>query len=63
MDRIVGGSHFRCDLDEMINIMKKLISYNSGMSIPEFIVDTEIGKVPLRLDYVVRNSNGKYKRK
>ena len=60
MDRIVGGSHFRCDLDEMINIMKKLISYNSGMSIPEFIVDTEIGKVPLRLDYVVRNSNGKY---
>ena len=40
--------------------MKKLISYNSGMSIPEFIVDTEIGKVPLRLDYVVRNSNGKY---
>ena len=60
MDRIVGGSHFRCDLDEMIDIMKKLISYNSGMSIPEFIIDTKIGKVPLRLDYVVRNANGKY---
>ena len=60
MDRIIGGSHFRCGLDEMIDIMKKLISYNTGMSIPEFIVDTEIGKIPLRLDYVVRNSNGKY---
>jgi len=60
MDRINGGSHFRCDLDEMIDIMKKLISYNTGMVIPEFIIDTEIGKIPLRLDYVVRNENGKY---
>ena len=60
MDRIAGGSHFRCDLDEMIEIMKKLISYNTGMAIPEFIIDTEIGKIPLRLDYVVRNENGKY---
>ena len=60
MDRIKGGSHFRCTLDEMIDIMKKLLGYNTGLAIPEFIVDTQIGKIPLRLDYVIRNSNGKY---
>ena len=60
MDKIKGGSHFRCDLDTMINIMKQLIGLNSGLAIPEFIIDTEIGKIPLRLDYVTRNDEGKY---
>ena len=60
MDRIRGGSHFRCDLDDMVNIMKKLVGYNSGLAIPEFIIDTQIGKIPLRLDYVTRNEEGKY---
>lgn len=60
MDRIKGGSHFRCDLDIMVNIMKKLVGYNSGLAIPEFIIDTQIGKIPLRLDYVTINEEGKY---
>ena len=60
MDQINGGEHFRCNLDKMIDIMKSLISYNSGRSIPEFIIDTKIGKIPLRLDYVKRDDNGKY---
>ena len=59
-DKITGSSHFRCDLNTMIDIMKKLIGFNGGLSIPEFIIDTEIGKTPLRLDYVTRNENGKY---
>jgi len=58
MDKINGGSHFRCDLDVMIDIMKKSIGFTSGF--PECIIDTEIGKIPLRLDYVTRNENGKY---
>lgn len=57
MDRIKGGSHFRCDLDTMIKIMKESIGFTSGF--PECIIDTEIGKTPLRLDYVERK-NGKY---
>jgi len=58
MDRINGGSHFRCDLDVMIDIMKKSIGFTSGF--PECIIDTEIGKIPLRFDYVTKNENGKY---
>jgi lysine 2,3-aminomutase len=61
MDRIKGGAHFRCELDTMVNIMKELIGFNSGLAIPDFIVDTnELGKTPLRLDYVVRGADGKY---
>jgi lysine 2,3-aminomutase len=60
MDKINGGEHFRCSLDKMIEIMKSLISYNSGRALPEFVVDSEIGKIPLRLDYVQRLENGKY---
>lgn len=60
MDKIVGGEHFRCDLDKMIDIMKSLISFNSGRSIPEFVVDTKIGKIPLRLGYIEKQKNGKY---
>jgi len=61
MDRIKGGSHFRCDLDKMIDIMHKLISWNSGRSIPDFIIDCEIGKISLRYGYVEKMNNGKYK--
>ena len=38
--------------------MKESIGFTSGF--PECIIDTEIGKTPLRLDYVTRNDNGKY---
>jgi len=61
MDRIKGGSHFRCELDKMIDIMHKLISWNSGRSIPDFIIDCEIGKISLRYGYVEKMDNGKYK--
>lgn len=61
MDMIKGGSHFRCELDKMIDIMHKLISWNSGRSIPDFIIDCEIGKISLRYGYVEKMNNGKYK--
>jgi len=60
MDRITGGEHFRIDLEKMIEIMHQLISWNSGRVIPEFVVDSEIGKVPLRYGYIEKNNNGKY---
>lgn len=60
MDRIKGGDHFRCELDTMVNIMKELVGFTSGLAVPDFIIDTEIGKIPLRLDYVTRDVDGKY---
>jgi lysine 2,3-aminomutase len=60
MDKIQGGEHFRCDLDTMINLMKKLVGFNSGLAIPEFIIDTEIGKIPLRYEFITKNENNNY---
>ena len=60
MDKISGGSHFRIDLEKFISIQKELISYNSGLEVPDFIIDSEIGKIPLRLDFVEKQENGKY---
>jgi len=59
MDKIIGGSHFRIDIEKFIDLQKQLLSYNSGLEVPDFIIDSEIGKIPLRLDYVKRE-NGKY---
>lgn len=59
MDKIIGGSHFRVDIEKFIDLQKTLISYNSGLEVPDFIIDSDIGKIPLRLDYVKRE-NGKY---
>jgi len=63
MDRIIGGSHFRCDLNKMIEIMHQLIGWNSGRAIPEFVVDCEIGKTPLRYGYIEKKENDKYELK
>lgn len=60
MDKIKGGAHFRCELDEMVNIMQELIGFTSGLAVPDFIVDTEIGKIPLRAGYIIKNKDGKY---
>jgi len=60
MDKISGGSHFRVDIEKFIDLQKQLISYNSGLEVPDFILDSEIGKVPLRLGFVEKDKNGKY---
>jgi L-lysine 2,3-aminomutase len=60
MDKINGGSHFRIDLDKFISLQKELISFNSGLEVPDFIIDSEIGKIPLRTDFVTKNEEGKY---
>lgn len=54
MDKINGGSHFRVDIEKFINLQKELISFNSGLEVPDFILDSEIGKIPLRTDFVVK---------
>ncbi|MFC1856077.1 KamA family radical SAM protein [Thermodesulfobacteriota bacterium] len=44
---ISGGAHFRVPIEEGINIMKKLRGYTTGFAIPQYILDTPYGKVPL----------------
>ena len=51
-DRIIGSQHFRTSIEKGIEIIKGLRGWTSGYAIPQFIVDTEIGKIPVSPDYI-----------
>ena len=53
-DKIVGSEHFRTTIEKGIEIIKGLRGFTSGYAIPQFIVDTEVGKIPINPDYIER---------
>jgi len=51
-DRIIGSQHFRTDIEKGIEIIRGLRGYTSGYAVPQFIFDTEVGKIPINPDYI-----------
>lgn len=51
-DKIVGSQHFRTTIKDGMNIIKGLRGWTSGYAIPQFIVDTNVGKIPINPDYI-----------
>jgi len=58
-DKIIGSEHFRTTIDKGIEIIRGLRGWTSGYAIPQFIVDTEVGKIPVNPDYIEKNENDK----
>lgn len=56
-DKIIGSSHFRTSIEKGIEIIKGLRGYTSGYAIPQFIVDTEYGKIAVNPDNVIVENN------
>lgn len=56
-DRIIGSSHFRCSIDKGIEIIKGLRGFTSGYAIPQFIVDTEYGKIAINPETIIENTD------
>ena len=50
-DRIEGSNHFFVDPRKGIEIIKDLRGWTSGYAIPQFIIDSELGKIPVNPDY------------
>jgi len=50
-DYIKGSSHFRCNIEKGIEIIRELRNRISGLGIPNFIIDTKTKKVPLIANY------------
>ncbi len=50
-DRVVGTSHFRTPISKGIEIIEGLRGWTTGYAVPQFIVDTPGGKIPLLPDY------------
>jgi lysine 2,3-aminomutase len=58
-DKIIGSQHFRTTVEDGIKIIRGLRGWTSGYAIPTFIVDTEIGKIPINPDYIEKIEDDK----
>lgn len=56
-DRVVGTSHFRTNISKGLQIIQGLRGWTSGYAVPQFIVDTPGGKIPLLPNYFVGREN------
>ena len=56
-DKVDGTHHFRTDIGVGIGIIEKLRGWISGYGVPQFIVDSGYGKIPVNPDYY-NSSNG-----
>ncbi len=61
-DLSLGLNHFRCDINEGIELMKKLQGKISGMAIPKFVVDAPEGggKIPILANNIVSSDGNEY---
>ena len=57
-DPIPGSTHFRTPIETGLNIMRSLLGRTTGYAIPQFVVDTGGGKIPLLPNYAVGNDAG-----
>jgi lysine 2,3-aminomutase len=57
-DNAIGVSHFVTSLEEGRRLMKNLLGYITGFAVPQYIITTPLGKIPLWEEYVHRNDEG-----
>lgn len=55
-DKVGGTHHFRTDIDVGVGIIDKLRGWISGYGVPQFIVDSGNGKVPVNPEYYDKES-------
>jgi lysine 2,3-aminomutase len=52
-DSIAGSSHFRTPISRGIEIIEALRGHTTGYAVPQFVVDTPGGKIPLLPEYAL----------
>jgi len=56
-DNVSGVSHFMVELEKGQKIMSSLQGFETGFSVPSYVVTTKLGKIPVNSDYI-REENG-----
>lgn len=51
-----GGMHFQTDINKGRDIIRKLQGHTSGFAVPRYVVSTEIGKIPITNNYIVKEN-------
>jgi lysine 2,3-aminomutase len=59
-DPVRGLKHFRTEIEKGLDIIKHVRGYTTGMAVPQYVVDTPGGKVPLLPHYLVKKDGHKY---
>jgi lysine 2,3-aminomutase len=57
-DNAIGVSHFVTSLEKGREIMRGLLGYITGFAVPQYVLTTPLGKIPLWEEYVHRNGEG-----
>jgi len=60
-DDVTGIHHFRTSITKGLDIMDALVGYSTGFSVPQYVVTTELGKIPLLRENIVNHENNEYK--
>jgi lysine 2,3-aminomutase len=47
-----GTAHFRVQIERGIRLVRRLRGRTSGFAIPQYVLDTPFGKVPLNYQYL-----------
>ena len=50
-DNITGVSHFRTTVNQGLEIMAALHGYETGFGVPNYVITTELGKIPVANNY------------
>lgn len=53
-DNVSGVSHFRTTVERGLEILKDLHGYETGFSVPNYVVTTHLGKIPVSNNYYTR---------
>ena len=54
---VKGVTHFRTPLQKGMEIIKKMQGFTTGFAVPNYVVSTRIGKIPLTPNYVIKKGS------
>ncbi|MCB9796180.1 MAG: arginine 2,3-aminomutase [Alphaproteobacteria bacterium] len=57
-DDVVGVSHFMTSLEEGRAIMEQLTGFTTGFAVPQYVVTTDLGKIPASREVLWRDEQG-----
>ncbi len=58
-DNVTGVSHFSTSIEKGLEIMEGLAGFETGFSVPNYVIATKIGKIPLQGRQQIWNENGR----
>lgn len=55
-DNVTGVSHFSTSIDKGLEIMDGLLGFETGFSVPNYVITTKLGKIPIQRQYLTEEN-------